>query len=644
MPACIKHLRTDFLPGADSGGKWFFMGASATPDLTHGVLLGDSFQDPTNTYTAGNIVINGPQDNPTFDTTGLNPTEGLFYYNGSGVFYHYEYVQTSDPSCTAYGDCFPVCDISRIVIELIPERCPGADVEVNICEGQVGTLDFRLFFQAESPCGIVNKYKDLSGSLILSEITLGGTPLANGVGGITMTSPGTQNQKEYLDLSTLTAGTYEYVNTVNLLNDYPVDCTTCSENPSTATITINVTPPVAAGVRVYDPYLVVCEDPDCSAELSEVLTGYGTSTGTLTYEGQYLGGSLDSPTLGAYTLNLGTQIGAGAVNYASITAGTEFLPGVDIDTLTLYLDLGTPYITYAFKYVVNEDTPCPDEVYFYLRMELTGDAGSAANVEDCYWPFFENNYPGEDYSAFPLFNFLTGTPDIDGVWTVTRVSPGTTANDTTIQAALLNAEDGDGATFNFASLLDGLPNNSIKLIFTYTANSGGAAICGVCPIAQTSFTINLRGNCDQGTTVYNGSPSFYICSACVIPDAGVLLTGADDCGTWSPNSPITGLVITGSGLHAQLDFSAVATGYYTMNYDTSPGLVGSPLRACGTPTQVLIQVVGCEDCNQTVTIANFASLKGLRFDDGEVYGTDDNPATPGDITAGFNFNLQKTCA
>ena len=654
--ADIIGLDSDFPPS--EVGTFTFEGWSTSPITSTSSQGGAPTYGPYSTFSAftvgvGNTIPGGftAEFDPGDGWSGFENNDSIHPYLG---YWHINYT---------LGGCS-----RRIIIQILQPVCAGGNADFTFCAGDTTVVDLRTEFFNADPCNLrdtpspFTDYTEASPnapqtSVITDDDTINvtnpGTPYY-------ITNPGVEAQKEWVDVDQITVdGTYSFTNTAQMNEAYQYGllshpCEDCT-NSDSAVITITKFNSSAGNRRAeYTPYLVVCDNPSCAANLRGLVENESDG-GKWYYEGIYSSGNQDDTPPGSLILlstpgvhNVYASTSGGGGTYSSIAPGTQI---GTTDTEQIFLDQADLFNIYTFSYRVNEGTLCEDITYVYVRTEQIGDAGTAiADVFDCYWPYFENNWPSEDPANFQLHNFLTGTPTDEGTWTATWISGLTSGtNQTMVDASLSNGDQGVNATFDFEALLGGYPSRAARIEFTFTSEPSTTSICPACPTDTESIIIDLGGNCDPGTSLYNSptTPPPYQCAACTV-DLSTLITGEDPCGRWyftqvtgGGSNPVT-LNVDGGGASSYslnnvigtdnnplVDFSGATSGLYKFTYDTQPGITttapGGSTHSCVSSTSVWIQVASCEDCNQLVVVPNFEFLNYIEFDNGTVL----NGSTPG---------------
>lgn len=560
--ACTKNLRTDLNPSALAGGVWYLRGWHGIPQplpyMTpfNSVGFNPSGMSPTD-------IINGVPlvgDNPLIDPSIVTTTPQGIDLDHAGRFYHYDYV---------IGAC-----TSRVIIEIIPQRCSGGSATFNICN-DVADIDLRQTFQDNSTCGTINRHLSLD-SQDLSIITdTGSNEVQDGVNGITIVSPGI-NQHEHLDTTGLSAGTYIYTNTVALLNDFTLDCAGCVEQ--TSIITINLTEFEYAGDIVFDPYLVVCTDAACSASLLFTLQNFTTQSGNWYYLGVQTG-DVANPNI--INQNIFMRVG-GVLAYNTFIPGQLLLADNGTNThlaTTVYLDQASVNTTYAFEYKVNEGTPCEDIEIVYLRLEQGSEAGTApSNFLGCYRDFLANELGGNP--IYGLWGELGNSPapETPGSWSMTILGESGFGN-TLINSKFTNPVDVSLATYDF-SYLDDITAGFVNLRFAYTATVSGEFLCGACAPDVSTWDVYIGAGCTASLTASDNTDYFHVGAA--YPCSGCLVDAYDDflkvtvgtCGYWNvdgSSSAIVDLIVDGNPAATFNPNNTVSNSYNpTLNWSNVP--------------------------------------------------------------------------
>jgi hypothetical protein len=530
--SCINNL-FNFLSGnPGTGGKWYYMGMYFEPLSPTYQDIGDqgsglyamSTNDPLTGGTplgqrlVGSAVIH--PENITFDSF----LPSLPNLNSDGVFFAYEYVQgerdCGDETCSTYGDWAGYCSIARVVVQVLPQPCAGDDRSYTLCDDNVTNYELRTELGEFAPCSILPA-QSIEGETLSVITYANGDPLSDGVDGITISNPGTPSETIQFRADQAGPGTYSFKNTVSIINNFDVECPACDDYLE-ATITFNVSPYSNPGTLnpLYDPYAVVCDDPDCTLDFSDLYSG-DVTTGTWKYMGEYAGGATNGNDEPIFT-------GCDCSNPP--TASCSFRYGVDQTTTPgqsvayyyacpgdilnssatgeYYFDQTNLDITYTFKYEVGIGTPCPFTRWAFVRLENAADAGTEpADYNGCIKDFAGVGY-NQSTDIYDLWAALGNPSNQDGDWTVTLVeADGGFAGGAPTVTDINNWYDDTNQTFDFNEFRERYDVQMV-LEFSYTSTVSGNTVCPICAGSDTStWTLKLGSGCDiVSTTASDNSP------------------------------------------------------------------------------------------------------------------------------------------
>lgn len=625
--ACTKNLKDLISLPVTSSGVWTFEGMSNIP-LSIGnqganSLYGEYSPFSSTPTLVGDIIFNtGNLTNATF-----NPSDGWDgLANDDTIIPHLGYFHM-DFHLGGLGGC-----ITRATIQVIRNICSGGAVTKTLCDDELLTdIDIRATLWAETPCaGQTPPSQETPHDNVITH--LGETSVItddNASGAMFIVNMG-DNQHEWIDVSMLTVdGIFNYTNTVNINPAYTYDCNDCNETEiSTYTLTRIVG---TAGELIYNPYLVVCDDPSCSVAMGDTLTTE-REDGEWWYLGVQLG-DVTNPNIINQDINMEVGSNPPAQSYSwntliSVTHNDTF----NFTTSTLNT-------TYAFMYRVNGGTPCEDTQVIYIRLEETGNAGTApVDITECYRDFLPNQLGGNP--IYNLWNQLGGMPSAPGLWTMSVLSTDIFPASIVTDAFTSSDLDVTMATYDFSYLDDALYlGKKISLRFTYTSTPTGATLCGACTTSSSTWDVFIGAGCSasvspsDNTDYYNNTVA-YPCSGCTV-DAytDFLKVTVGTCGYWrvkNATPAIVDLIVDGAApntfnpnatinngmtthYNPELDWSNVPAGSYVIQY-----VVGTQYTEinCNRVVEVYIDVTDpCTgSCTNTVQINNGGELTSIQLE------------------------------